>query len=158
MTSHAVGEAIVLLDATSLMRIGMDRAMIGATVVARAFGIADDEANPPSSMMVAGGESLRPMSPCHVDVSVSAAAYTVRWVARRSALVGWSASGGDEVGVASFEVTVVRGGGTLARTTTAMSLVLTIAEIAALGAGPIRFEVVEQGIVPSRAALFTLNA
>ena len=156
--SHVSGEAIVLLDPASLMRIAMDPAMLGAEVVARAYGVADDGANPPSHAMPAGGESLRPMSPCHVEVSVTAAAYTMRWVARRSALVGWSASGGDEVGSASFEVTVTRGSGGLVRTTAAASLVLTLAEIAALGAGPITFKVIEQSAVPSRPALLTLNA
>lgn len=158
IAGHASGEAIVLLDPANLVWIGMDRAMIGAQAIARAYGVADDEANPPLHAMVAGGESVRPLSPCHVDVSSDAATYTVRWIARRRGLMGWSASGGDEIGPASFEVRVTRGSGVLIRATTTASLVVPVAEIAALGAGSIRFEVVELGALPSRAALLMLNA
>ena len=155
MTGHASGEACVLIEPASLARIPMDPGMIGAEVVARAFGVTDDEADPPTHAIIAGGDSLRPMSPCHLEVSVDAAAYTVRWVARRSVLVGWPASG-DETGAPTFEVRVTRGNGVLVQTTAVPSLVLPVAELAALGAGPIGFAVIEQGMVPSRAALLTL--
>ena len=158
IAGHASGERIVLLDSASLVAVAMDPAMIGAEVVARAYGVADDEADPPLFSLVAGGERLRPMSPCHVDVSVDAAAYTVRWVARRSGLVGWPASGGDEIGIASFEIRVTRGSGALVRTATGASLAIPIAEIAALGTGPVSIEVVERGTLPSRPARRTINA
>ena len=158
IAGHASGEAIVLLDPANLTWIGMDPAMIGAEVVARAYGVADDEADSPLHAMVAGGENVRPLSPCHVDVSNDSAAYTVRWIARRRSLIGWSASGGDEIGPASFEVRVTRGSGVLVHNTTNLSLSIPVSDIVALGTGPIDFEVVELGAPPSRAALLTLNA
>ncbi len=157
MDMHASGEAVVLLDPESLTRIAMDRAMLGAEVVARAYGIADDEADPPSDVMPAAGESLRPLSPGHLEVVASATHYAVRWVARRSSLIGWP-GGSDDVLSATFAVTAARGGPSLSRTTTATELAFTTAEIAALGSGPIHFEVVEQGGVSSRPALLTLIA
>jgi len=69
----------------------------------------------------------------------------------------WPTSGGDEVGQANFEVRVARGSGVLVRSTTIASLVISAAEVAALGSGSIRFEVVELGAPPSRAAVLMLN-
>lgn len=158
MTRHVAGEPVVLLDPARLVRIAVDPAMLGAEVVARAFGVGDDDAYPPRFALMAGGESLRPMSPCHVGVEVEAGLTTLRWVARRAAAIDWPASGGGEVGPASFEVSVRRGTGVLVRVTTVPTLVLAAADLAALGSGPIEFEVIEQGAVQSRAALLTLNA
>jgi hypothetical protein len=155
--SHAVGERIVMIDPSSLTRVGMDPAMLGAEVVARAYGVADDAADPPRCSLQANGESLRPLSPCHLTVAVGAATYVLSWVGRARSAIGWSASGGD-VGPANFEVTVRRGNATLVRSTSASALSLTAAEIAALGSGPVEFEVIEQGEVPSRPALLTLTA
>jgi len=153
---HAIGEAAVLIDPSSLVRIAMDPAMLGAEVVARAYGVADDAADPPRFALAANGESLRPLSPCHLDAAVDGATYLLSWVVRRRTS-GWSASSGDEAG-SSFAVTVRRGGGMLTRLTSTPVLTIAVAEIAALGTGPIEFEVIEQGDVPSRPALLTLNA
>jgi hypothetical protein len=158
IATHWSGEPIVLLDPASLVHVAIDSAIIGATVVARAYGVADDETAPPGATIVAGGESLRPLSPCHVSVEVDGAGTTLRWVARRASAFGWAAGGGDEVGAASFQVTVRRGGGVLSRVTANSFLTIAAAEIAALGSGAIEFDVIEQGMVPSRSALRTINA
>ncbi|MDQ3078401.1 MAG: hypothetical protein M3R03_00165, partial [Pseudomonadota bacterium] len=155
---HSSGEAIVLLDPARLVWIGLDRAMMGAEVTARAYGVADDEADPPLHSLVAAGESLRPLSPCHLEVSSDGASYTVRWMARRRALLGWPASGGDEIGSANFEVRVKRGSGVLMRAATIAPLAIPATEVDALGSGSIRFEVVELGAMPSQAAVLTLNS
>ena len=157
IAGHASGELVVLLDPASLLWVGMDRAMIGAEVVARAYGVADEEGDPPMHSIVASGESVRPLSPCHLEVSSDSAAYMVRWIPRRRALLGWSASGRDEMGPATFEVRVARGGEVLVRATTSASVAIPAADVAALGSGSIRFEVVELGAPPSRAAVLTLN-
>jgi hypothetical protein len=158
IAGHTSGETAVLLEPASLSWVAMDRAMIGAQVVARAYGVADDDAAPPTHSVFAGGEGLRPMSPCHVEVSSNTAAYTVRWTPRRRSLVGWSSSGGDEVGAASFQIRVTRGAGVLVYATAATSLVIPAGDIAGLGAGPIGFQVVELGALPSRPAQLTLSA
>ncbi len=158
IASHASGERSVLIESASLITIAMDPAMLGATVTARAYGVADDEASPPSATIVAGGERLRPLSPCHVEVGVEAAAYRMRWTARRASAFKWGASVADETGAATYQVTVRRGTGVLTRVTTSPTLTVPVAEIAALGTGAIQFEVMEQGVVPSRPAIRTLNA
>ena len=107
--------------------------------------------------IVAAGERVRPMSLCHIAVSVDAAGYAVRWTARRSGAIGWPASGGDTIGAASFEVCVTRGDSALVRSASGAPLVIPEAGIAVLGAGPIGFEVVELGALPSRPALLTSN-
>jgi hypothetical protein len=154
---HSIGEAVVLIERSRLIWVGMDPAMIGAEVLARAYGLADDAADPPRSSLVANGESLRPLSPCHLGVAIDAGSYALSWVARRRT-AGWPANSGDEAGLASFAVTVRRGSGIITRLTNERSLAISAAEIAALGTGPIEFEVIEQGAVPSRPALLTLNA
>ena len=156
-TTHAISEKVVLIEPASLNAIAMDPAMLGAEVVARAYGVADDAADPPIATLVANGEGLRPLSPCHIDVIVDAATYVLSWVARRRA-IGWSASGADEAATASFAVTVRRTGGELSRVTGVSMLEIPATEIAALGIGPIEFEVIEQGNLASRPALLTLAA
>ena len=154
---HAVGEPIVLIEPARLTRVEMDPAMIGAEVVARAYGPADDAADPPRFALAANGEGLRPPSPCHLAIRTGPENYVVSWVERRWT-AGWSASSGDEAGAASFVLTVRRGSGTLVRTASERSLVIAAADIAALGTGPIQFELIENGDVASRPALLTLNA
>jgi hypothetical protein len=154
---HAVGEPVVLIDPARLTRIDMDPAMIGAEVVARAYGAADDAADPPRFALTANGESLRPLSPCHLAITSDAANHVVSWVERRRT-AGWSAGITDEVSAASFVVTVRRGSGTLLRTTSDRSLVIAAADSAALGSGPIQFELTEVGDMVSRPALLTLDA
>ncbi len=158
MALHASGERVVLLDPASLVRVALDPAMLGAEVVARAYGVADDEAAPPSAAIFANGEGLRPMSPCHFDVSVGGGFYTLRWVARRAASIGWTASVADEVEAVSYALSVRRGTGVLTRVTTVPTLVIVATEVDALGTGPVQFEVIEQGAVPSRPASLTLAA
>ena len=147
----------MLIEPASLNAIAMEPEMLGAEIVARAYGVADDAANPPIAKLVANGEGLRPLGPCHINLVVGAATYVLSWVARRRA-IGWSASGAREAESASFAVTVRRAGSELTRLTSGSVLELSAAEIAALGTGPIEFEVIEQGSLASRPALLTLAA
>jgi len=156
--SHTAGERIVMIEPSSLTQIVMDPAMLGAEVVARAHGVADDAADPPIATLAANGESLRPLSPCHLHADVDAATAVLSWVARRRTASGWSSGSADESDPASFAVTVRRGSGTLSRITSASSLAFAAAEIEALGTGPIAFELIEQGELASRPALLTLTA
>jgi hypothetical protein len=54
-------------------------------------------------------------------------------------------------------VTLRRDTGVLTRSTTASILLVPMTEVSALGLGSIQIEVVEQGIVPSRPAITTVN-
>ena len=130
--------------------------MIGATVAVHAHGVADDEANPPTALGPAEGESLRPLSPCHLDASIAGSSLSMRWAARRAGS-GWS-GGNEGAATSTFEVTLRRDTGVLTRSTTASMVLVPMAEVSALGLGPIHIEVVEQGIVPSRPAITTVSA
>jgi hypothetical protein len=154
---HQAGERIVLLDPASLVPVRMDPAMIGAVVEVRAYGIADDEADPPTAALPANGESLRPMSPCHLNASMDGDWCILRWVPRR-AEPGWSSGWADEGSTTGFAVTLRRGGGTIMTTTDVPQLAVPTSDLNALGSGPIEIEVIKQGILPSRPAMITLNA
>jgi hypothetical protein len=156
VAGHAVGEPIVLLDPATLSTVRMDPAMIGAVVAVRAYGVADDEGNPPTATLQSNGESLRPMSPCHLEAWVSEESCNVNWVARRAGS-SWSSSGADATISALFEITVRQGAAELRKTTSVPTLVLSVADVIALGSGPIEIEVIEQGMVPSHPAIFTFN-
>jgi hypothetical protein len=156
IADHASGEGIVLLDTASLVQVRMTPSMIGAAVAVHARGVADDEADPPTALGMAEGESLRPLSPCHLDASIEGSSLSVRWVARRAGSA-WS-GGHEEAATSTFEVTLRRDTGVLTRSTTASMLLVPMAEVSALGLGPIHIEVVEQGIVPSRPAITTVSA
>lgn len=157
MDSHVAGERAILLEQSSLSRVELDLAMIGAEVQARAYGLADDEAQPPQSTIVADGENLRPMSPCHFEVSSSAAAYSLRWVARRRGSSGWSVSAEESV-PANYQIDVRRSGNGMTLNTSDTSVVIPAAQLAALGTGPMTFEVRQLGALPSRPAVRTLDA
>lgn len=156
VAGHQGGERFVLLDPPSLVTVTMDRAMIGASVAVRAYGVADDAANPPVARLQANGESLRPMSPCHLDVAMEGASCILRWVARRAGS-SWSTGPVEETAARAFGVTARRGTG--ARTWAAPSspLILPVGDLLALGVGPIDIEVVEQGVLPSRPATLTFT-
>jgi hypothetical protein len=155
--SHAVGERIALIDQATLVRVAMDPAMVGARVEARAYGVADDEADPPSFALIVEGESSRPLPPCHVEVTPDGADYRLSWVPRRRGSNGW-ANAADEAAAGVYQIVIRRGPGSLARTTSAPALVLPQTEVAALGTGPITFEVRELDNMASRPALLTLDA
>lgn len=155
MESHVAGEPVVLLQPERLQRIRLDPAMLGAEVSVQALGLADDPSSPPTARLRADGESLCPPSPCHVTSASDATTLTLRWARRRRAsLAWWAAEMPDET---EFEITIVRGGGTLTRVTSVPEVAIAKSDIAALGVGQIRVEVVERGAVPSRPALLYLN-
>jgi hypothetical protein len=157
MVSHSVGEQAVMLDPTSLISLRMDPAMRGALIKLRAYGVADDETDPPTAALPASGESLRPMSPCHLHASLDATSCSLRWVPRRAGS-SWSESGAAEPDSAVFGITLRRGIGEIVRTTNVPALELPAAEVSAMGSGPIEIEVIQQGVAPSRPAKITLNA
>jgi len=142
--SHAVGEAFVLLDAKSITAVTIDRAMLGATIEVRALGIADDATDPPSTSVVAAGESLRPLSPCHLRGAIGAGGLSASWLPRRIDALPWvSGSGDPDTSGTRFIVTVSRGAGSIEREVGVAAMSLTPTELASLGSGPVSISVVE---------------
>lgn len=143
MTGHAIGEDFVVLDARSLKPIVMPAEMLGAscTITARGPG---DAANPPSVTRVANGESMRPLSPAHVQASRgSDGSLSITWIPRSRLAWGWF----DEIeapldpSVQGFRLRVVGPAATIERDTAAAQAELSSLETSSLGTGPITIDV-----------------
>ena len=107
MSAHVPDEPIVMLDPAYLLHVPMNPATVGAQVIARAYAIGDDEADPPSANIVVSGESLRALSPCHVRIRSDAEGVALQWIPRRTQAFAWSTDA-EEPGV-RFTVTARRG-------------------------------------------------
>lgn len=159
MAAHIIDEPFVLLDPHSLALVAMDRAMLGGLVEARAYGIADDEADPPLASVIAGGESLRPLSPCQVRGTIGATGLTLNWLPRRVEALSWVTGDDPDTSDARYSVSIERGGAEIVREVGIPTLDVDAAELAALGSGDVTVAVIETGPTgASRPALLTLAA
>ena len=159
MASHAAGEPFVILDPHSIAFATMDSAMLGAEVRALAYGVSDDEADPPEATVIAGGESLRELSPCQLRGTLDAAGLSLSWVPRRIDSFSWIDGDDPDTGGALFAVTVTRGAASLLRETGGTVLSISASELAALGSGALSVAVTELGPNgPSRLAQIQLAA
>ena len=122
------------------------------------MAIADDEADPPTDVMRRGGRKPAADEPGHLEVASSGAHYSRaldRPAQRPDRLAAERRRRGRP---ASFRGHGRAGNGEAwSRTDHGAEVIIPTGEIAALGSGPIRFEVVEQGGVPSRPARLTFN-
>jgi hypothetical protein len=154
--SHVAGERVVLIEPDRLFPVTLDPAMIGADIVVRAFGRADDVSDLPTATTCAAGESLRPLGPCHASAAIVGTEIKLEWTRRRWGSVAWPSAGEAGVEAATFEVIIRRAGQSLRRVAQTPELSVQRAEIDALGAGRTEFEITEQGVVPSRPALLSI--
>jgi hypothetical protein len=94
MSSHAAGEAFVLIAAGALQEVALPPLAIGTSVSIRPRGLADDQAQPVQRILT--GEAMRPPSPVDLQAIAEAdGSLSVQWV-RRSRL-GWMWPTGSEL-------------------------------------------------------------
>jgi len=84
--AHAPGEAFVLIDAPSLLRVDVPNESVGSEVALLPAGLGDDGAMP--ARLTVSGEALRPPSPVHARAEALGGGDIMLTWARRSRL-GW---------------------------------------------------------------------
>lgn len=160
MTGHPAGEDFVLLDARALKPIILPAEMLGSSVAVTARGPGDGAGEVISRQ--ANGESMRPLTPAHVQAAIASdGSVMISWVRRSRLAWGWM----DEVdapadsSVSGFRLSAAGTGGSLVRDVTASAAVLTAVEVSSLGPGAVQIEVRQIGVVGlSRPAAITINA
>ena len=161
MNSHAAGEAFVLIDARTLKAIPAGASGIGSAVTVTAHGRGNDGAEPVVSRTVMG-EAARPLSPAQLAAEVAEhGSLVVRWV-RRSRR-GWAWIDAVDVpadpDLAGYRLTLSRTGAATDTSTTDPALVLTAAQLTALGTGSITIAARQVGSFGlSRPATLIINA
>jgi hypothetical protein len=146
MSSHAAGDAFLMLDRATLVPVGLDPSMRGGTIVAHAFGVADQADNPPSAALTVEGEGLRPLSPVHVRAAArSDGGLNLEWVARSVGDFAWTDDGAGTVGVRRFEIALTGSVGSWSAIVDGTGQVVGAATLATLGHGPLRIEISEIG-------------
>ena len=161
MTTHAAGEAFVLIDARTLRALPAGASGIGSAVTVTAYGRGNDGAEPVVSRTVLG-EAARPLSPAQLAAEMAEdGSLAVHWV-RRSRR-GWAWIDAVDVpadpDLAGYRVTLARTGVATDYSTSDPSLVLTAAQLTALGTGPITIAVRQVGSFGlSRPVTLIINA
>jgi hypothetical protein len=146
---HAAGEQFVMLNASSLMPVGLSAAQIGSVATVTAYGPAN-AADPPSVARAALGEAARPLAPCALSAAVEAGGgLEVGWIHRSRA--AWAfldeVAGQRDPDVSGYRVTISGSAGTIERDTTAETLTLSAAEAGSLGPGPVAIAVRQVGSI-----------
>ncbi len=161
MAGHAADESFLLVDARALKAIPAGAAAIGGGVTVTAYGPGND-GQEPVVLRVLQGEAARPLSPAQLRGSVRAdGALELGWVTRSRRGFAWI----DAVDVpvdadfSGYRVSVARGAALSDFTTTDPALMVSAADLASLGSGPISASVRQAGAIGlSRPATIIINA
>lgn len=160
MAGHVAGEPFALIEARSLKPILVSPEMLETTVSVTAYGPANS-AGPPTVTRAAGGEALRPLSPAHVGVALKLdGTAAISWVQRNKLAWAWL----DEVdvpvdpGLRGCRVTLAGSSAMIERDVVEDNAIVSAAELATLGAGPVSISVRQIGeLMVSRAATVTFT-
>lgn len=146
MGSHRAGENFILLDASTLAKLQVQRAAVGSMISVTPAGLADSGAEPVSRMV--SGEALRPPSPVHLSAAFEDDGRLVASWVRRSRL-GWAWL--DEVdaplgcAMERYRVDIDGDAASLSLETDDPELILDAGQAASLGAGPVTITVRQVG-------------
>ena len=160
VTGHVAGEDFVLLDARALKAITLPIEMLGSAVTVTAHG-PGDAASPPSVTRTANGEAMKPLSPSHLRAAIAGdGSLAIGWIQRSRSGWAWL----DEVeamadpAVQGYRLRAAGAAATIERDSGVEETVLSAAEVASLGAGPVEIQVRQIGALGlSRPASITLN-
>lgn len=157
MGAHAVGADFCLLDPRTIKAIALPVEMLGADVTVTAHGLGD-VAGPPSVSRAANGEGMRPLSPAHLHAAQGGdGSLTISWVRRSRLAWSWA----DELespadpSLQGYRLSVA---GAIERDYADEQAMLSAAEVASLGAGPLEINVRQIGALAlSRPRTITFN-
>lgn len=140
---HGAGEMFVPLDPSWLTRIALASEIVGAEVAVQAHGLADGASV--AVRRIAGGEGLRPLSPCRVTIANEGSDLRCAWVRRGRG--GWSDGGDVPMGAASerYRVRIAGPAASGEWVVAEPSLLLTAAMRAGLGSGVATLSVAQVG-------------
>ncbi|WP_293941014.1 phage tail protein [Sphingomonas sp.] len=158
MAGHGVGEMFVLIEADRLTPVTLPGEMVGAEVAALAQGLGDGAAV--AARRVAGGEALRPPSPCAVNAVGNAGGLRIEWVRRSRFGWGWSDGVDAPLGEAleHYQVRIAAGAVERVWDSDAPMLVLAASELSPFDAGVVSISVVQVGDrAVSRAAVIIVT-
>ena len=158
MAGHGVGEMFVLIEADRLTAVTLPGEMVGAEVAALAQGLGDGAAV--AARRVAGGEALRPPSPCKVNAVGNAGGLRIEWVRRSRLGWGWSDGVDAPLGEAleHYQVRIAAGAVERVWDSDAPVLVLAASELSPFDAGVVSISVVQVGDrAVSRAAVIIVT-
>lgn len=158
MAGHGVGEAFVLIEADRLTAVALPSEMVGAEIAVLAHGMGDGAAV--AVRRVAGGEALRPPSPCAVSAAGNAGGLRIEWL-RRSRL-GWGWSDGIDAplgeAVEHYQVSIAAGAVERVWDSAVPVLVLTASDLSPFVASAVSISVVQVGDrAVSRAAVIIVT-
>lgn len=160
MAGHGADEPFLLVDARALKGITASAAAIGSTMTVTAYGPGNDGQEPVVSRIVQG-EAARPLSPAQLRVTVRTdGALELGWEYRSRRGFAWI----DAVDVpvdpdfSGYRINVARAAGMTEFSVTEPALLVSAAELASLGSGPVTISVRQAGAIGlSRPAVIIIN-
>jgi len=87
--THAAGETFLVIDSAAIVKTSLPPGAEGAIARACANGIGDRSSRPAAECLV-GGEAIRPLSPCHLQLRRECNTLRADWVGRSRQCWSWS--------------------------------------------------------------------
>jgi hypothetical protein len=138
---HAAGETFCLIDSGSVRALPLPAWMRGSEVIA-----ADRDGS--SASLTFGAQSARPLAPVKLSASIEPSGdLRLDWVRRSRAGYAWLDEVDAPLGESRerYRVNIAGASAALERTTDAPELVVGLADVLSLGAGPVTIEVRQVG-------------
>jgi hypothetical protein len=155
--THAIGEHFCLIDPAAVRPVDILASAAGVLLTATAHGVGDVPPLPSAQRLVSG-ESLRPVSPCHLKVLRESTALHLQWTRRSHRGWGWVDSVGDadDPFAELYRLTIAGPAGQMTVECATSSASVSLAELPAGPGQMVTLSVATVGpMVPSRAASTT---
>ena len=160
MAAHGAGEPFLLVDARALKRISASASMIGTAITVTAYGPGNDGQEPVVTRIVQG-EAARQLSPAQLRGAVRVdGTLELGWTRRSRRGFAWidAVDVPPDPDLSGYRITVTGSAASAEYSVTEPMLVVSAAEVANLGAGPLTITARQAGSIGlSRPTTIIIN-
>ena len=160
MAGHIAGEPFLLVDVRALKGIVASASMIGTGVTVTAYGPGNDGQEPVVTRTVQG-EAARQLSPAQLRGAVrSDGTLDLSWTRRSRRGYAWidAVDVPPDLDLSGYRITITGSAASAEYSVTEPHLVLSVAQVTSLGAGPLTINARQAGSIGlSRSATITIN-